>query len=67
MATLGQAESAKVFPQFTLCTNSFCGVLSEAYPNRLAPYSGTSGGNTSNSINNSTFAVMRRGLPRPGG
>jgi phospholipase C len=44
-----------LFPQFTLCANYFCGVLSETYPNRLVLYSGTSGGNTSNSINNGTL------------
>jgi phospholipase C len=41
-----------LFPQYALCANYFCGVLSETYPNRLVLYSGTSGGNTSNSINN---------------
>ena len=44
-----------LFPQFTLCANYFCGVLSETYPNRLVLYSGTSGGNTSNDINNGTL------------
>jgi len=39
----------------TLCANYFCGVLSETYPNRLVLYSGTSGGNTSNAINNGTL------------
>ena len=43
-----------LFPQFTLCANYFCGVLSETYPNRLVLYSGTSSGNISNSINNGT-------------
>jgi phospholipase C len=38
-----------------LCANYFCGVLSETYPNRLVLYSGTSGGNTSNDINNGTL------------
>jgi phospholipase C len=37
------------------CANYFCGVLSETYPNRLVLYSGTSGGNTSNDINNGTL------------
>jgi hypothetical protein len=31
-------------------------VLSETYPNRLVLYSGTSGGNTSNDINNGTLS-----------
>jgi phospholipase C len=30
-----------LFPQFTLCANYFCGVLSETYPNHLVLYSGT--------------------------
>jgi len=30
-------------------------MLSETYPNRLVLYSGTSGGNTSNDINNGTL------------
>jgi hypothetical protein len=45
-----------LFPQSTLCANYFCGVLSETYPNRLVLYSGTSGGNTSNDINNGTLS-----------
>src|SRR5581483_8447192 len=36
--------------QFTLCGNYFCSVLGGTYPNRLYLCSGTSGGNTSNSI-----------------
>ena len=44
-----------LFPQFTLCANYFCDALSETYPNRLVLYSGTSGGNTSNDINNGTL------------
>jgi phospholipase C len=39
----------------TLCANYFCGVLGPTYPNRLVLYSGTSGGNTSNSISNGTL------------
>ena len=45
-----------LFPQFTLCANYFCGMLSETFPNRLVLYSGTSGGNTSNDINNGTLS-----------
>jgi phospholipase C len=37
---------------YTLCANYFCGMLTETYPNRMVAYAGTSGGNTSNSINN---------------
>jgi len=44
-----------LFPKYTLCANYFCGVLSETYPNRLVLYSGTSGGNTSNDINNGSL------------
>jgi phospholipase C len=40
-----------LFSQFTLCANYFCGVLSETYPNRLVLYSGTSGGITTNNVN----------------
>lgn len=40
----------------TLCANYFCGVLGPTYPNRLVLYSGTSGGNTSNSISNGTLS-----------
>jgi phospholipase C len=39
-----------LFPQFALCANYFCGMLTETYPNRLVLYSGTSGGNTTNNI-----------------
>lgn len=58
---LGYFEAAdlpyyySLLPKFTLSANYFCGVLSETYPNRLVLYSGTSGGNTSNSINNGTL------------
>ena len=45
-----------LFPDYALCANYFCGVLTETYPNRLVLYSGTSGGNTSNSINNGTLS-----------
>ena len=44
-----------LFGKFALCANYFCGVLSETYPNRLVLYSGTSGANTSNNINNGTL------------
>jgi phospholipase C len=44
-----------LLPNNTLCANYFCGVLSETYPNRLVLYSGTSGGNTSNSISNGSL------------
>jgi phospholipase C len=40
-----------LFSQYTLCANYFCGVLSETYPNRLVLYSGTSGGITTNNVN----------------
>jgi phospholipase C len=60
-ATLGYYESAdlpyyySLLRDFTLCANYFCGALTETYPNRLVLYSGTSGGNTSNSIANGTL------------
>jgi phospholipase C len=44
-----------LLPDYTLCANYFCGQLGETYPNRLILYSGTSGGNTSNDINNGTL------------
>jgi phospholipase C len=40
-----------LFPKYALCANYSCGVLSETYPNRLVLYSGTSGGITTNNIN----------------
>jgi phospholipase C len=40
-----------LFPKYTLCANYSCGVLSETYPNRLVLYSGTSGGITTNGVN----------------
>jgi phospholipase C len=58
---LGYYESAdlpyyySLLPNFALCANYFCGVLSETYPNRLVLYSGTSGGNTRNNIGNGTL------------
>jgi phospholipase C len=59
--TLGYYESAdlpyyySLLPNFTLCANYFCGALTETYPNRLVLYSGTSGGNTTNSISSGTL------------
>lgn len=35
---------------FTLCGNYFCYLLGPTTPNRVALWSGTSGGNTSNSV-----------------
>jgi phospholipase C len=55
-AALGYYESAdlpyyySLLTSSALCANYFSPVLSETYPNRLVLYSGTSGGNTSNSI-----------------
>jgi phospholipase C len=40
-----------LFPKYATCANYSCGVLSETYPNRLVLYSGTSGGITTNNIN----------------
>jgi phospholipase C len=40
----------QLFNGATLCANYFCSVLGPTYPNRLYLLSGTSGGNTSNSI-----------------
>lgn len=36
---------------FTLCGNYFCSLLGPSTPNRLAQISGTSGGNTTNTVN----------------
>ncbi len=61
MGAMGYYEAAdlpyyySLFPDFTLCANYFCGVLSETFPNRLVLYAGTSGGNTSNSISTGTL------------
>jgi phospholipase C len=61
VAALGYYEAAdlpyyySLLAQYTLCANYFCGCLTETYPNRLVLYSGTSGGNTSNSISNATL------------
>jgi phospholipase C len=60
-AALGYYESAdlpyyySLLANSTLCANYFCGALTETYPNRLVLYAGTSGGNTSNSINTGTL------------
>ncbi|HXC80830.1 MAG TPA: alkaline phosphatase family protein [Trebonia sp.] len=60
-ATLGYYESAdlpyyySLLANSTLCANYFCGALTDTYPNRLVLYSGTSGGNTSNSIKAGTL------------
>jgi phospholipase C len=56
-AAMGYYEAAdlpyyySLFSRYTLCANYSCGVLSETYPNRLVLYSGTSGGITTNGIN----------------
>ncbi|HUB40938.1 MAG TPA: alkaline phosphatase family protein [Streptosporangiaceae bacterium] len=57
-AAIGYYEAAdlpyyySLLPDYTLCANYFCGMLTDTYPNRLVLYSGTSGGNTSNGIDN---------------
>jgi phospholipase C len=38
-----------LLPEYTLCAEYFCGVLSETLPNRLVAYAGTSGGITDDS------------------
>lgn len=56
IGSLGYYEAAdlpyyySLLPHYTLCANYFCGVMSQTSPNRLVLYSGTSGGNTGNSI-----------------
>jgi phospholipase C len=40
-----------LLPQFTLCANYFCGMLSDTQPNRMIAMSGTSGGNCCDCIN----------------
>lgn len=45
-----------LLPDYTLCANYFCGMLSDTYPNRLVLYAGTSGGNTTDTISNGTLA-----------
>ncbi len=37
--------------KFTLCGNYFCSLLGPSTPNRLVQIAGTSGGNTTNSVN----------------
>jgi phospholipase C len=60
-AAMGYYEAAdlpyyySLFPNYTLCANYFCGALTDTYPNRLVLYSGTTGGNTSNSISNGSL------------
>ncbi len=50
-----------LLPQYTLCANYFCGMLSDTQPNRMIALSGTSGGNccdcinTNGSLNSSTY------------
>jgi len=39
-----------LLPEFTLCVNYFCGVLSNTAPNRLVLYAGTCGGCTTDNI-----------------
>ena len=41
-----------LLPQYTLCANYFCGMLSDTQPNRMIALSGTSGGNCCDCINN---------------
>jgi phospholipase C len=38
-----------LLPEYTLCAEYFCGVLTETFPNRMVLYAGTSGGYTDNS------------------
>ena len=45
-----------LLPQFTLCAEYFCGVLSETLPNRMVLYAGTSGGITEN-VNLRNFSL----------
>ena len=40
-----------LLPQYTLCANYFCGMLSDTQPNRMIAMSGTSGGNCCDCIN----------------
>jgi phospholipase C len=40
-----------LLPQYTLCANYFCGMLSDTQPNRMIALSGTSGGNCCDCIN----------------
>ena len=50
-----------LLPQYTLCANYFCGMLSDTQPNRMILLSGTSGGNccdcvsTNGSLNSATY------------
>ena len=40
-----------LIPQYTVCANYFCGMLSDTQPNRMIAMSGTSGGNCCDCIN----------------
>ena len=40
-----------LLPQYTVCANYFCGMLSDTQPNRMIAMSGTSGGNCCDCIN----------------
>jgi phospholipase C len=53
-----------LFPQFTLCANYFCGVLSKTYPNRLVPYSGTSGEIPATTSTTGLSTTRATGTPR---
>jgi phospholipase C len=53
-----------LIPQYTLCANYFCGMLSDTQPNRMILYSGTSGGNccdcieTNGTLDSSTYPCI---------
>jgi phospholipase C len=53
-----------LLPQYTLCCNYFCGMLSDTQPNRMILYSGTSGGNccdcieTNGTLDSSTYPCI---------
>jgi phospholipase C len=67
---LGYYESSdlayyySLIPQYTLCVNYFCGMLSDTQPNRMILYSGTSGGNccdcieTNGTLDSSTYPCI---------
>ena len=40
-----------LLPQYTVCANYFCGMLSDTQPNRMIAMSGTSGGNCCDCVN----------------
>jgi phospholipase C len=68
--TLGYYESTdlayyySLLPEYTLCANYFCGMLSETQPNRMIYLSGTSGGNccdcieTNGTLDSSTYPCI---------